>query len=298
MSLASWIDRNFVVRNRVGAEVQFACPKCGHPNFYFNLAKKVGHCHRDTCLFDPTMKEMIALVGYPPAEEGPSPFRDIEETPEAKEMELPSGSSPLIEVISPGKKVTRYPEVVEILQKKRHLTPDQIFKWDFHTDGRRIYVPVYHEGKLVTYIGRIIWGLEQPGDKRYKYPHGVNMMRYLFGWAEARYWETLVLVENTFNSIWLRDELNCITNFGSHLSNDQIELMTHAPNLREVIFLWDEGAEKRAAKAVRKLRNIRFHSTCCMIKGQPDDHSVEDLKRWVELSRESARKGLDYYECK
>ena len=82
-------------------------------------------------------------------------------------------------------------------------------------------------------------------------------------------WDKLVLVENTFVSMWLRD-LNCTTNFGSHLSDVHVDKLVRS-KVKHVTFLWDEGAN--AQKAQRKLKEAGVPSTVIFIKGQPDDHT-------------------------
>lgn len=299
----SWINKNFLIRNKVGNELQFNCPRCDHRSFYFNISsKRVGYCHRASCGWNPSLNDLLDFKGDSDLSFSGNEYNPYEEIKEEKvqEVELPP-SEPIVTRNSELKLVSSYPEVVKILSEKRNIPPKEIMRWDMHTDGHKIYIPVYDNGKLVSYVGRIIWGLEKEGEKRYKYPSGTNISNYLFGWAEARYWDKMTLCENTFNSIAYRNLINCSTNFGSHLSDVQVEKIANAPHLKDVVFLWDEGAEKRAEKAVKKIIKNGIYSIYCVLpnrKDQPDNYDVETLKTWVEEAIKLSRKGRYRYVCR
>lgn len=108
------------------------------------------------------------------------------------------------------------------------------------------------------------------------------------------------MVENTFNAIWLRDHINCSTNFGSHLSDAQAQKIIDAPRVETIIFLWDEGAETRAEKAIEKIRKFRGgkNLAACYMKGQPDDHSLETLKKWASATVEAAERRITEYDAR
>ncbi len=298
MSVEQWLDKYFLIRNREKKELTFSCPKCGHRSFYFNISKKVGHCHRASCLFDPTLAKLAEYIGVPSPLEDESHFhfQDIEAPKEQVEINLPPEAVPLV-TMDEGKYLSIYPEIVRILNKDRNIRTSDIFHWDIHTDAHKVYVPIYSEGKLVSYIGRVIWGHELPGEKRYKYPSGVDVTQHLFGWHQAKYWDSLVLVENTFNSIWLRQHFNCSTNFGSHLSDAQADKIIRTPNLKSITFLWDEGAEGRAEKAIKKLRkkNAGLYMSYVSMKGQPDDYHHSTLKIWASEATQASREGITCY---
>jgi hypothetical protein len=66
--------------------------------------------------------------------------------------------------------------------------------------------------------------------------------------------------------------------------------------IKEVAILWDEGAEKKAEKAVKKLHRRGVRAAYWLIKGQPDDHPVEDVKEWANAVYEAAKEGTDYVD--
>ena len=70
LAILDWIHRNFSVEryNESKSEVQFQCPKCHHPRFYFNLKKKVGFCHRARYHFKPSLEELTKFRGSEPSE--------------------------------------------------------------------------------------------------------------------------------------------------------------------------------------------------------------------------------------
>ena len=283
MNLIDWLRSNFHVRkiNHHNGEIQLNCPVCSHEEFYFNIYKKLGHCFRDSCLYNPSLSDLTELVG------------DLLFDSNLSESDLPKEEVSDIKISLPGSPIaflgssrsirSNYPQVVSILSQERSITPEQIIKWNLHTDGRRVYVPVYFKNELISYVGRVIWGLDLiPGEKRYKYPSGSKVSEHLFGFDEAFYWNYLVLCENTFNAIAYREHFNCSTNFGSHLSRAQVEKIVGSPYIHKVILLWDSGAELRAEKAVKALEDKGIRAYSVSIKDQPDSHSIEDLKTLIK----------------
>ena len=93
------------------------------------------------------------------------------------------------------------------------------------------------------------------------------------------------MIENTFNSIWLRDSFHCTTNFGSHLSKEHIRKLVNS-NVKSVVFLWDEGAHLRSESAVRSLKKEGIRCVSVKIRGQPDAYQIEKLKAIIEQARQ------------
>lgn len=273
--LVSWLRQTIGIRRLHGAEAQTDCPRCGHPNFDFNTRIKVGHCFRDRCRWSPTLRELIEWVGFGPDEEGVYLRRlDPEVAPDP--VVLPDKARPILRIETYQKDqdyfFTDYPRAVEYLQG-RGLTLADIYRFQLRCDGRRVYVPVYEGQELSSYVSRSL----NPKVKGYLYPKGGRQKETFLGWDEAKYWERVVLVENTFVSIWLRDRFQCTTAFGSSLSDTQASKLARS-RVQEVVLLWDEGAERAAETAGRKLRKLGIRATLPTIAGQPDDHSIEELE--------------------
>jgi hypothetical protein len=194
--------------------------------------------------------------------------------------------------------MTQYPEVMHKVRERGVSSADQ-FQFDLRWDGFYVYIPVYFEGELVSYLGRAAWWRDFD-IKRYNNAPGTNTNSYLFNWEEARHWPRLTLVENTFNAIWLRKVCHTVSTFGSTLSNEQAELIARCP-FESVAILWDEGADKGAHKAMQKLKN-RFGVPTAYgkIVGQPDEHDLPFLVKYVDQIHEAAKRGnqwVNLREC-
>jgi len=271
--ITQWILGAFSVQNRQGNELNFACPACGHTACYFNVSKSTGYCHRAACHKVWDVDSLTSAIGYGPELAGYIPSMEEEEKHVA-EVRLPNDSEPILQ---------NHPDVTALYM--RGVDWSMIRKFQIHRNKTHIIVPVYDEGKLVQYNSRRVnrnvgegqWFTAiPPGVKRYKYAKGHSITNYFLGWEESKRWATLVLVENTFVSMWLRD-LHCTTNFGSFLSATHIDKIVHS-NVKHVTFLWDEGANSQ--KAQRALKKVGVPSNIIYIEGQPDDyskHKIEEL---------------------
>ena len=275
--ITQWILGAFKVNSRIGNELNFACPSCGHESCYFNVSKVAGYCHRASCHKIFNLESMTDLIGYGPDLAGYIPGMEAEEK-QVREVRLPNDSEPILRM---------HEDVCALYQ--RGVTWDMIQKFQIHRNKTHIIVPIYDEGKLVQYNSRRVnrnvpesqWFTSiPPGVKRYKYAKGHSVTNFFLGWEESKRWDTLVLVENTFVSMWLRD-LHCTTNFGSFLSDTHVDKIVHS-NVKHVTFLWDEGAD--AQKAQRKLKKVGVPSNIIYIEGQPDDY---DKHKLVELLHDS-----------
>jgi len=205
--------------------------------------------------------------------------------PSRPTITLPGAAKPLVERLD-GQLVSYYQEVVDKITS-RGVSPENQYRFAFHWDGSRVYIPIYFEGKLVNYVGRAAWWFDT-GLKRYSYCTGANTRDYFFNWDEAKRWPSLVLVENTFNGIWLSDYCHATSNFGSDLSKTQIELLSKS-KVKTVLFVWDEGTDWAAGRARLRLREVGIESACLKINGQPDNYTIEVLLPWIEYGLSNAR---------
>jgi hypothetical protein len=218
------------------------------------------------------MNEMTDRVGYSPDLTGYSP--KVQEIKQVVPVSLPKDAT----------KIHWDDREVEALGF-RGVTWDHIQKFDIRCDGKRLYVPVYEGGELVQYNSRRIDRSKEPqgwfkaGPKPYRYASGHPITHYFLGWDECKLWEDLVLVENTFVSMWLR-HLHATATFGSHLSDVHIDKIVHS-HIKKVTFLWDEGTALASEKAVRKLRALGIECKVIAIKGQPDDYTLAEIQEMV-----------------
>ena len=271
--VTQWLLGAFKVNSQQGSELNFACPSCGHESCYFNVSKQKGYCHRASCHKIWDVESLTSAIGYGPELSGYVPGMEAEDT-QVQEVRLPNDSEPILQ---------NHPDVSALYM--RGVDWDMIRKFQIHRTPTHIIVPIYDEGRLVQYNSRRVnrnvdeghWFSQiPPGVKRYKYAKGHSITNYFLGWEESKRWATLVLVENTFVSMWLRD-LHCTTNFGSFLSATHIDKIVHS-NVKHVTFLWDQGAD--AQKAQRALKKVGVPSNIIYIEGQPDDYSkakIEEL---------------------
>lgn len=273
-----WLLGAFAVRSRQHNELNFNCPSCGHESCYFNVKKQVGYCHKASCQKTFTVDSLIHYIGYPPDLAGYVPALDKKDKPVTK-VELPKDAELILQ----------NHETVEALYQ-RGVTWPLIQKFKIHQNKTHIIVPVYEDGVLVQYNSRRInrnvttdrWFTAlPPGVKRYKYARGHSITNYFLGWEECKLWDEMVLVENTFVSMWLRD-LGCTTNFGSYLSNTHVDKIVHS-NIKHITFLWDEGAD--AQKAQRKLKRVGVPSSIIYIEGQPDDYNRSKIEELICQSK-------------
>jgi hypothetical protein len=272
--ITQWLLGAFAINKKNGNELQFDCPECDHPSCYFNVAKQVGFCHRATCREVWPLDRLIDSVGYPPELAGYVPALDNIDTVLAKPVALPKDA----------KQIEYLDLAVEALAV-RGVTWDRIQQFRIHQDDKRLYVPVYESGELVQYNSRRVAKDKAPedwfkaGPKPYRYASGHPITNYFLGWEECRLWPDLVLVENTFVSMWLR-HLHCTATFGSHLSDTHIDKILHS-KIKKVTFLWDSGTGLASEKAVKKLRALGIDCKVITLTGQPDDLELAVIEEMV-----------------
>jgi len=225
---------------------------------------------------------MIDIIGHPPELAGYVPRLDVSEDKNLGDLKLPVGSKP----------IEKGDQAVDILAT-RGVDWNMINKFRIHQTHNRLVVPVYEGGKLVQYNSRRINRNALPdecyfktaGPKPYKYAKGHPITNYFLGWEECQLWDRIILVENTFVSMWLRD-LNCTATFGSHLSDAHVYKLVHS-NIDHVTLLWD-GPNKNGKgganpqKAAKKLKSVGVPCAVVSIIGQPDDYTKDEIKELVK----------------
>jgi len=281
LTLEQWLDSNYGATGKVGDELHFPCPECGHEAFSFNLQLRIGHCFRAGCGYSPNLK---ALNVRARTKIGTLVNTKVQEYKKSTpKLKIPEGAKPLVELIE-GQLVTRF-ELAAGEVVKRGVSYENQYRFKLQFDGQRVYVPVYSDGELLNFVGRAAWWkkLDIP---RYKYATGASTRGTIFNWDEMKSKENVLLVENTFNGIWLMDEFNGTSNFGSDLSKEQIELI-FLSDVKRVVIMWDEGAEKLARRAVERLRRKQVNAVALNIRNQPDNYTMEQLKPWINFALEN-----------
>jgi hypothetical protein len=278
--IAQWLKGAFAVNRKNGSELQFDCPICDHASCYFNVEKQIGFCHRASCRTTFDMDKMIDLIGSGPELAGYSPFNCTVKDQAYSPVELPRSAKHI-----EGDEI----DVLEALST-RGVTWDHVVQFKIHHDEKRLYVPIYEGGELRQYNSRRIDKRKSPkdwfkaGENPYRYASGHPVTHYFLGWDECKMWDRIVLVENTFVSMWLRD-LNATATFGSHLSDTHIDKLVHS-RIKHVTFLWDGGTGFATEKAAKKLKQLGIPSKVVNLPGkkQPDDYDKSDILEMINES--------------
>lgn len=282
-AVKAWLHRTLGIdhESEDGIEVCPPCPKCGGDKFYFNIKSQLGICHKASCDFRCNIHHLIEIVGFPPGAAG---IYDKDDEPE---IELPPLKSLPGWPVLTMDNMTYNLEALEYLRSRK--VPDRIIRtWGLTCDGQRIYVPILDGKDIVNFNSRLLPSCIGNG-RKYLYAEGRYTGRYILGWEECRDWTRLSLVENTFVSLSLRNDLHCSTTFGSNISNVQAALIGGS-RIRTVSVCWDEGAELKAEKAIKKLHDKGVKAAYWRIKGQPDDYP-EKVREWVARVYEAAERG-------
>lgn len=119
--------------------------------------------------------------------------------------------------------------------------------------GRRILIPIYYEGQLVTFQARAIDNV----DPKYLFPReGASQFQsVLYNWDEAKKFKTLILVEGVTDlwRLWSLGFRNGAATFGKSLKSEQRQLILNNSNIETVIFFWDGEALDKIYQASRDL---------------------------------------------
>lgn len=259
-----------------GDEVLMDCYSCGKPKLYFNIVKGVGHCKIDVCGVTPTLRN---LLGSPAAT--PIHFLHGEQL-KIKPVEVPGYK---VVTKNPIKGWTVHNKrALQYLQSRR-IEIQKIHEYHIRTDDIRVYLPIYWDGIVRQYVGRLL-----PGNfskLRYKYakakfneiifpePNNINTLG-----------GQLTLIENSFVTLSLLPVLNIATTFGSNITNAQLKTLS-ALKLRLITLLWDEGAQIKAALAVKKLHQLGIPANYILIRGQPDNYTLFQLNELINIASDS-----------
>ena len=272
-------------------EAHFSCPQCGRENFFFNVSKRVGVCHHSKCKWKPRLKDISKYLKLSVSAQGERSDTTPLPAPGPISVTFPTGSVRLITRVS-GHYMTRNQRATEEIAKRGVSVEDQ-FIYGLRITDDRVIIPVYENNKLVNYVSRLIWWLPLESKCKYLYCPGVKTNNYIFNWDNVKHWDRITLVENSFNAIIYNNE-QVTTNFGSYLSPIQIEKLPHG-RVESIVLLWDEGAEESAEKAVKPLRGKGIPSCFVRIKGQPDNHEIETIRKWIREGHIVARKGRELF---
>ena len=284
--LLNWLQTHFRLVSFRNGEALIFCPSCGKDKLYFNTNKKIGYCHSASCQFHlraVTIENLTSACGFAPDEQMfISPYPGLKwslpDTPPTK-VTLPENSQPLLSQVD-GVLYTIYPIAVNHITT-RICNRGDIYKYNFHFDGLRVYIPIYFNGEMVQWIGRAAWWFRHD-EKKYKYATGAPVTNYLFNWDSNKECKRLSLVENTFVSIAMnyfegKDGLalrhGYSSTFGSNLTDAQIKLIGSSKAMT-VILVFDRDALGKATRGLQKLRDLGIRAGLLKLGlKQPDDYT-------------------------
>lgn len=289
-AVKAWFSQTLGINSEPApGELQTHCPECGSDVFYWNYFKRVGVCHKANCDYRPTLWDLIEVVGYAPDETG---FYEPTEVEDKEEPTIEMPGHPLVAVLL-GKLMTSNSAALEYV-RSRNIPDEVTLNWGLTSDGERVYVPITSNGEVKNYNSRILPGV--PGMK-YKYHPGAKTKTHILGWEECQLWDRLSLIENTFVSLSVRGRIQASTVFGSSLSDEQADMIAKS-RIKVVAILWDEGTEKKAEKAIKKLHSRGVKAAYWMIDGQPDDHPIDWVVENAEKVYQAASEGTNYIELR
>ena len=271
----SYVDSKFEKTYKTGKpyRIRTHCPFCddektGH--FYIHFPKRWVYCQK--CKYNPKwLPQFLADMEGISFQEAVNWLTDesiifgdkkkvseiveslyLEEESEVEHtysyLELDSTFVPLLEE-------THIPIVDRALQtahdylNRRGVSDFQIKKYDIRYcyEGRyvgRIIVPCYHQGKVVTFVGRDVTGHSL---QKYLNPTANKQGDFLFNY-DAVVGDTIVVAEGVFDAIAIGD--NAVASFGKSLSQRQLALLG---SYSEVVFYWDDDAYEQVERYASQL---------------------------------------------
>ncbi len=111
----------------------------------------------------------------------------------------------------------------------------------------RIVVPCYHEGSLVTFVARDLFG---DSDRKYLNPTGNKQSDFLFN-LDGLTDDLVVVTEGVFDAISSSKVAPSVATFGKSLSRRQMSMLNE---FKKVIFYWDLDAYPQVEQYSKKLQ--------------------------------------------
>jgi hypothetical protein len=306
MRLDKWLNTFFSIHSIKGDEYLLTCPRCCKEKLYFNVSKRIGHCHIADCYYHvnaPKVEDLANDVGFEPDDSitfGPISDWVPTDVPTHIPVELPKGATPLVQNVR-GKLYTHFPIVCEKVSL-RGIPPNRQYQYNLHFDGKRVYIPIYFQGKMVSYLGRAAWWFENDIKPKYLYARGPDISKYLFNWDNVGGSKYIGIVENTFNAINYNSRYTGLaefitSSFGSHLSRERAKLLARS-KAESVAFLWDHGTSEKAEKAINMLKNdygiAAAYGIISSTNQQPDCYNSNWVRSAFFEIHKAARSGTSY----
>ena len=239
-----------ILPDKNGEWINVDCPYCdkkGHYNMGFNVAGGYYHCWKTPHNY-PINKVLSDLLSISikdvnnilPEYAGGKTLLKKAKISKAKYLELPTDTFTSVE----RKYLKSRNFDPKYLYKKYHIVGGGIDgDWKF-----RIIIPVYYQGKLLSWTGRSILSkvklkeLNIPRYKNLSIEKSVKNIKELFFNIDNCKSDTVVLTEGAFDV--LRFDGNAICSMGTELTESQITLLSN--RFRKIFILFDNEPEAQA----------------------------------------------------
>lgn len=251
-----------IQQDKNGEWVNVDCPYCdkkGHYNLGFNNIGNYYHCWKSLHNY-PIMKVLSDILSIPKNEvnailqdyNGGIKLLKKEKFSKAKYLELPTDT---------------FTKAERKYLKSRNFDPGYLMKkynivgggidgdWKF-----RIIVPVFYQGRLMSWTGRSILPKEKlnelkiPRYKNLSIEKSVRNIKELFFNIDNCKSDTVVLTEGAFDV--LRFDGNAICSMGTELTESQVGLLADRFNKIFILFDNEPEAQKKARKFGLQLSSI------------------------------------------
>jgi len=145
----------------------------------------------------------------------------------------------------------------------------------------RIIIPIYHEGKLVSFQGRDITGKQKD---KYKTCHDTNIKNYLYGLDYVT--NDKVIITEGVMDVWRLGKGNAVATFGINYTMKQVRLISNK-RIKRVGILFDNGedAYQQALKLQADLNNTNVDAYLLKLPENKDP---------AELNKEQIKKIINF----
>ncbi len=289
LDILSSLDIDY--RETTRGEVRICCLQCDDDKFhlYVNPGKGVFHCFK--CGWSGGIRKLFAELRqiYHTMLEFPEREEEVEEYAEKSATigrtiacSLPPGYFPLTEEGPNRELALRYLEKrgIDLATIRRY----EIGYCNMGSFGGRIIFPIHYRGKVVSYLGRDIFG-RVPKVLTPMISEADPPSRYLYLFDQAIFFPRLVLTEGVFDCLTLQvlDPHTCaVATFGKNLTTAQVDLIL-SERFSEVIFAWDGDALKEAVRWGKILAPLVPVKIAILPVGEdPNSLGKEKTKEYIE----------------
>lgn len=251
------LRRRDITFTRVGRELNFNCPFCAdsRKRFFLNSSTGKGFCHN--CGW--ASKRLAWFISSLTGVSIEQAERLIEGTPSGPVVRTLERKVDLVEVgYPPEHRFLKYPpskaqEYFWAYLAGRNIPVSRALDYQigYAREGRyawRVFVPVYWEGKLVSWVARDVKGTQTP---KVLTPLGNQESEYLLNLDRLWGSKELVLVEGPFDMLRIPDL--AVASFGKRLSAAQVALLKKS-GAKKIVIAYDDDASVDLREHGRRAR--------------------------------------------